>query len=189
MTRIPLFRPGGRRRRFGGCLFHSLHTKKGLSGQQPHLHARRQQARKCSHKCSRRHHKPHSTPRTAVSERRRGKDRRKAVFRDIVAKRNTNRRVIPQIQGKIPPKFGLSPRKHPLTHPGRFQGQITAKKWISLFRQRFGEVASVVSTGHRWLLRGREVSFRSAKGTQVATGFFKEGPRSADWSIGGKRLI
>lgn len=69
MTRIPLFRPGGRRRRFGGCLFHSLHTKKGLSGQQPHLHARRQQARKWSHKSSRRHHKPHSTPRTAVSER------------------------------------------------------------------------------------------------------------------------
>lgn len=52
-----------------GCTLHRLHTKKGLSGQQPHLHARAQQARQWSHKCSRRHPRPHSTPRTAGSER------------------------------------------------------------------------------------------------------------------------
>lgn len=32
MTQAPFVRPGVRRRRFGVCPFHSLHTKKGLRG-------------------------------------------------------------------------------------------------------------------------------------------------------------
>lgn len=174
MTRIPLLRPGGRRRRIGGVSFTVCTQKKGFRGNnRTYTH----EGNKPGNGLISAHGgildpiPPLVQPDQRGAENWRVKDRRKAVFRCPVAKRNTNRRITSQIQGKIPPKFGLSPRKHTLTHLGGFQGQITAKKWLSLFRQRFGEVASVVSTGHRWLLRGREVSFRSAKGTEVAAGF------------------
>ena len=153
MTRAPFLRPGWRRRRIGGGVSFTVCTqKKGFRGNnRTYTH----EGNKPGNGLISAHGgildpiPPLAQPDQRGAENWRVKDRRKAVFRCPVAKRNTNRRITSQIQGKIPPKFGLSPRKHTLTHLGGFQWQITAQKWLSLFRQRFGEVASVVPAVQR----------------------------------------